>query len=66
MKYSMIYYNQHASGDCPECNGTGIIRFFFENDSTEDAPCPLCFPDEKSLYDAKLNRFYAPSANDEA
>lgn len=37
--------------DCLECKGTGMIRFFFDCDSTKDAPCPECFPEEKHIYE---------------
>lgn len=40
---------------CSQCEGTGVIRFFFDQSTTKDAPRPKCFPEEKHKYE-KLNR----------
>ncbi len=47
-----------ANPDCTECEGTGVIKFFFDQDWTEDAECPKCFPDKKGKYKEISRRYY--------
>lgn len=45
---------------CELCKGTGMIRFFFDQDHTEDATCPKCSGGSQEKYDKMNERFCTP------
>lgn len=49
---------REAKAGCSECAGKGVLRYFFEEDHTELAPCTRCFPRERQGIEVR-RRFYS-------
>jgi hypothetical protein len=38
--------------------GTGVIKFFFDQDTTRNTPCPKCYPERKDEYNRIQKQFH--------
>jgi hypothetical protein len=44
-----------AKENCNTCKGNGYISYWYAQDESITAPCPICFPDNKKAIEAKEN-----------